>query len=132
LNSDNQGSPHQVCAALLSCFVFDEKSEVTENRLPDELQQPLKHLQDKARRVATVAQESKLQVDIDEYVDKFKIGLMEVTCRWCKGEKFADIIKGQDLFEGSVIRCIRRLEELVVQMSNVCKVREQETHSSTK
>lgn len=60
---------------------------------------------------------------MDEYVDKFKIGLMDVTLRWCRGEKFADIIKGQDLFEGSVIRCIRRLEELVVQMSNVCKVR---------
>lgn len=62
------------------------------------------------------------QVDVDEYVDKFKFGLMEVVLKWCKGDKFADIIKNQDLFEGSVIRCIRRLEELVVQMAGVCKV----------
>eukprot|EP00281_Chroomonas_sp_CCMP1168_P026083 CAMPEP_0206231902 /NCGR_PEP_ID=MMETSP0047_2-20121206/11100_1 /ASSEMBLY_ACC=CAM_ASM_000192 /TAXON_ID=195065 /ORGANISM="Chroomonas mesostigmatica_cf, Strain CCMP1168" /LENGTH=665 /DNA_ID=CAMNT_0053655543 /DNA_START=40 /DNA_END=2037 /DNA_ORIENTATION=- len=117
----NDLSP-EMCAALLSCFVFDEKNETGVQMLSDEVKKPLQTLREKARRVATVAQESKLTIDVEEYVAKFKEGLMDVVVNWCRGHKFADIIKNQDLFEGSVIRVIRRLEELVVQLAGVAKV----------
>ena len=45
---------YQVCAALLSCFVFDEKSDEDAGRLPEELKRPIEILKAKARRVATV------------------------------------------------------------------------------
>jgi hypothetical protein len=41
---------------------------------------------------------------------------MEVVLQWCKGAKFSEICKLTDVFEGSIIRCFRRLQELLRQM----------------
>ncbi|KAJ1469729.1 Skiv2l2 protein [Baffinella frigidus] len=124
--------PADVCAAVLSCFVFDEKAaDDAAPPPPEELMRPLEPPPDKARRVATVQAESKLEVDVTEFVAKFKTGLMALTLRWCRGAKFSELVaakdgtkeKGKtDLYEGSIIRCIRRLEELVSELSSVCKV----------
>jgi ATP-dependent RNA helicase DOB1 len=50
-------------------------------------------LQEIARRIAKVAKESKMPVDEDEYVQSFKVELMDVVLQWCRGAKFADICK---------------------------------------
>jgi ATP-dependent RNA helicase DOB1 len=42
--------------------------------------------------------------------------MMEVVLQWCKGAKFSEICKLTDVFEGSIIRCFRRLQELLRQM----------------
>jgi len=106
--------------ALLSCFVFDEKSEETP-RLKEELEGPLRTLQEAARRIAKVSQESKLNVDEEEYVKKFRPELMDVVFAWCQGAKFSQICKMTDVFEGSLIRVFRRLEELLRQMCSAAK-----------
>jgi ATP-dependent RNA helicase DOB1 len=54
---------------------------------------PLRILQETARRIAQVSTECKLTLVPDEYVQKFKVELMEVVYRWCKGASFADILK---------------------------------------
>ncbi|BFZ54563.1 ATP-dependent RNA helicase mtr4 [Savitreella phatthalungensis] len=110
----NDLSPEQ-CAALLSCFVFGEKSEETP-KLKDELAAPLRVMQETARRIAKVSQESKLPVVEDEYVDSFKPALMDVVYAWAQGKSFAHICKMTDVYEGSLIRAFRRLEELLRQM----------------
>ena len=58
---------HQQIAAVLSCFVFDEKSDKNEGGLREELAGPLRQIQDVARRVATVEQECRLPADVEEY-----------------------------------------------------------------
>ncbi len=42
---------------------------------------------------------------------------MEVILAWCTGATFADILKMCDLYEGSIIRMMRRLEELLKELS---------------
>lgn len=129
----NDLTPEQ-CAALLSCFVFDEKSEQA-SKLKDELAGPLRVMQETARRIAKVAIESKLPLVEDEYVASFKPELMDAVFSWCKGAKFSEICKVRssdplvswpqadsraqmtDVFEGSLIRVFRRLQELLRQMS---------------
>ncbi|KAG2185026.1 hypothetical protein INT43_000939 [Umbelopsis isabellina] len=106
--------------ALLSCFVFDEKSEETP-RLKEELEGPLRTMQEVARRIAKVSQESKLNVVEDDYVKKFRPELMDVVFAWCQGAKFSQICKMTDVFEGSLIRVFRRLEELLRQMCSAAK-----------
>jgi len=103
------------CAALLSCFVFQEKSEQP-LKLTEDLAAPLRKLQEIARRIAKVAQESKLPVVEDEYVSSFKVELMDCVLRWCRGAAFAEIIKMTDQYEGNLIRVFRRLGELLRQM----------------
>ncbi|CAD6588567.1 MAG: ATP-dependent RNA helicase mtr4 [Tremellales sp. Tagirdzhanova-0007] len=110
----NPLSPEQ-CAALLSCFVFQEKSEA-KVRLKEELASPLRILQETARRIAKVSTESGIALIEDEYVQTFRVEMMDAVLQWCKGAKFAEICKLTDVFEGSIIRCFRRLQELLRQM----------------
>ncbi|KAK8791086.1 hypothetical protein WA158_005717 [Blastocystis sp. Blastoise] len=106
--------------ALLSSIVFQEKSEDT-GRVRMELQQPYEKLLETARRIATVFNECKIQIDVEEYVGRFKPGIMDVTYEWVNGAKFADICNMTTIFEGTIIRCIRRLEELVEQVEQGLK-----------
>ncbi|KAL1408467.1 ATP-dependent RNA helicase mtr4 [Vanrija albida] len=110
----NPLTPDQ-CAALLSCFVFQEKSEA-KVKIKEDLAAPLRVMQETARRIAKVSNESKIALVEDEYVQSFKVEMMEAVLQWCKGAKFSDICKLTDVFEGSIIRCFRRLQELLRQM----------------
>ena len=79
-------------------------------------------MQEMARRIAKVMKESKLTVDEDEYVKSFKVELMDAVLQWCRGAAFSEICKLTDVFEGSVIRVFRRLQELIRQMTQAAKV----------
>lgn len=84
----NELSP-QVCAAVLSCFIFDEKVETSE--LKEELAKPYREIQAQARIVAKVSQESKLNVNEEEYVQSLKWQLMETVLTWAQGRPFSEI-----------------------------------------
>ncbi|EOD44282.1 putative atp-dependent rna helicase dob1 protein [Neofusicoccum parvum UCRNP2] len=116
----NELTPEQ-CAAALSCFIFEEKSNETPT-LREELAKPFRDIQAQARVIAKVSQESKLAINEDEYVDGFKYQLMEVVFAWSKGATFAEICKMTDVYEGSLIRLFRRLEELLRQIAQGAKV----------
>ncbi|KIJ27866.1 hypothetical protein M422DRAFT_61991 [Sphaerobolus stellatus SS14] len=109
------------CAALLSCFVFTEKNEKTVH-LREELAGPLRTMQEVARRIAKVANESKLLVDEDDYVSSFNVELMDTVLQWCRGASFFEIIKLTEQFEGNLVRVFRRLQELIRQISKAATV----------
>ena len=98
-------------------------------------------MQEFARRIAKVSKESKLPIVEDDYVQSFKVELMDAVVQWCRGASFAEICKVRpilltsiaiavdmtplqltDQFEGSLIRDFRRLQELIRQMSQAAKV----------
>ncbi|KAL0958925.1 hypothetical protein HGRIS_014241 [Hohenbuehelia grisea] len=142
----NQLSPEQ-CAALLSCFVFSEKSEQV-TKLKEELAAPLRVMQEFARRIAKVSIESKVELVEEDYVQSFKVELMDCVVQWCRGASFSEICKVRpiaslaslqwanysnaiparhkqqltDQFEGSLIRVFRRLGELIREMAQAAKV----------
>lgn len=89
--------------------------------MKEELAGPLRMLQEAARKVAKVAIENKIDLNEEDYVAKFRPELMEVVHAWCKGAKFAKICKMTGIYEGSIIRCMRRLEELLRQMAQAAK-----------
>ncbi|XP_023235341.1 superkiller viralicidic activity 2-like 2 [Centruroides sculpturatus] len=115
----NDLNVHQA-TALLSCFVFQEKSNEMP-KLTDELSGPLRQMQEMARRIAHVCKEAKLVLDESDYVESFRPHLMDVIYAWSKGANFGQICKMTDVFEGSIIRCMRRLEELLRQMCQASK-----------
>ncbi|KAG6450512.1 hypothetical protein O3G_MSEX006615 [Manduca sexta] len=107
-------------AALVSCFVCDENSTQA-SASGDELRGVLRQLQEYARRIAKVSIDAKMDLDEDEYVNKFKCTLMDVVLAWAKGASFLQICKMTDVFEGSIIRCMRRLEEVLRQLCQAAK-----------
>ena len=46
---------------------------------------------------------------------------MEAVFAWCKGAKFIEVQKMTNSFEGTTIRTLRRLEELVRQIASAAK-----------
>ena len=91
-------------------------------KLRDELASAFARLRDTARRVSRTEQECRLISDADAYVDSFKCELMELVFSWAKGARFADLLQAHaregHMFEGTVVRAIRRLEELLRQLSD--------------
>ncbi|CAN8104194.1 unnamed protein product [Discula destructiva] len=110
----------EICAAVLSVFIFDERVETTE--LKEILAKPYREVQAQARVIAKVSQESKLEVNEDEYVQSLKWQLMETVYVWAQGRPFVEICKMTNAYEGSLIRLFRRLEELLRQMAQAVKV----------
>uniref|UniRef100_A0A671T8Z4 RNA helicase n=1 Tax=Sinocyclocheilus anshuiensis TaxID=1608454 RepID=A0A671T8Z4_9TELE len=106
--------------ALLSCFVFQENANEMP-KLTEQLAGPLRQMQECAKRIAKVSAEAKLEVDEDTYLNQFRPHLMDVVYTWANGSSFSQICKMTDVFEGSIIRCMRRLEELLRQMCQAAK-----------
>lgn len=130
--------------SLLSCFVFEERAEEVPKMRPD-MVEPLRILKETARRIGKVSLECKITLDEQEYVDSFRTEMVDIVYSWCEGAKFSEvwnvvnvsrgrsdddvppfflshkIIKMTDIFEGSIIRAMRRLEELIRQMVMAAK-----------
>ncbi|KAK4414903.1 DExH-box ATP-dependent RNA helicase DExH10 [Sesamum alatum] len=106
---------HQV-AALASCFIPGDRSN-EQIHLRAELGKPLQQLQDSARRIAEIQRECKLEINVDEYVEaSVRPYLMDVIYCWSRGASFAEVIEMTDIFEGSIIRLARRLDEFLNQL----------------
>jgi len=128
--------------ALLSCFVWSERlgskgrkggrgaaagAAPSEPQLPEELLVLFRALRAVAKRVGTMSQESKLDIDVKVYVDSFRHEMMEAAAAWAGGKRFRDVMKLCNTFEGSLVRGFRRLEEVLRQLVAAAqKVGEQE------
>eukprot|EP00198_Chlamydomonas_reinhardtii_P006185 XP_001695521.1 predicted protein [Chlamydomonas reinhardtii] len=117
LNGTFSGLDSHALVALASCLIPVEKSTET-IKLTTQLAEPLAQLQAAARHIAEVSRECKLDLDPDEYVDGFKPALMDVIYAWSKGASFAQVCEMTDIFEGSLVRATRRLDELMGQLAN--------------
>ncbi|KAI8990857.1 rRNA-processing arch domain-containing protein [Mycotypha africana] len=106
--------------ALLSCFVFDERVEA-KTKLGEQLQKPLNQMREMAKRIVKVSNDCKMNLSEEEYLLRFKPELMDVVYAWCQGAKFSQICKMTEVYEGSLIRIFRRLEELLRQMCAAAK-----------
>lgn len=118
--------------ALLSCFVFQEKSGSGKDddggdgkgmRMKEELAGPWRIIQEAARRIYSVSQESGLTGDYTEaeYLQQLRPELMDVVYAWSRGAPFAKICKMTEVFEGSIIRALRRLDELLRQLAQAAR-----------
>ena len=65
-----------------------------------------------------VAVECKMTMEVDAYVESFRPELMDAVSAWVRGAKFGELVRGSDFFEGSLVRAIRRLEELMRQVGS--------------
>lgn len=101
--------------ALLSCFVWQEKIKNLP-KLREDLSSLYSQLREVARRVGKVQVECKMSIDVEDYVASFRPDIMEVAYAWCKGAKFVEVMQIVQVFEGSLIRAMKRLEEVLQQL----------------
>ena len=91
-------TPNSVPVSLSLKFVL--KLNQIPNVTFKELSGPLRTMQEMARKIAQNSRDAKIEVDVEDYVAKFKPFMMDVVFEWCKGATFSEVLKMTDLFEG--------------------------------
>ncbi|ELA41234.1 uncharacterized protein VICG_01723 [Vittaforma corneae ATCC 50505] len=106
--------------ALLSCCVCEES---TENLvLSEENDAVYTLLVNAAERIVKIMNECGIDVREAEYIGRFSHALMDIVKMWMTGRTFVEICESTNIFEGSIIRVFKRLEELLRQLSNAAAV----------
>ncbi|XP_048344709.1 helicase SKI2W [Sphaerodactylus townsendi] len=107
--------------ALLSCTVCQVRTQV-EPQLPSVLQKGIEHIRSVAEEIALLQRKCGLQESVEDFVEQYKFGLVEVVYEWARGMPFAEIARLTDVQEGIVVRCIQRLDETCREMRNAARV----------
>ncbi|KAF7784214.1 hypothetical protein Agabi119p4_379 [Agaricus bisporus var. burnettii] len=110
--------PEEV-VALLSCFVFQEKTEV-EPSIPPRLQEGRDAILAISDSVSRVQDRNK--VASGEFRSELKFGLTEVVYEWAQGMPFEQITALTDVPEGTIVRCITRLDETCREVRDAARV----------
>ncbi|TFK77500.1 antiviral helicase [Pluteus cervinus] len=110
--------PEEV-VALLSCFVFQEKTEI-EPAMPPKLLEGREAIIAISERVGRVQDRHK--VPAEDFRSTLKFGLLEVVYEWAKGMPFEQITALTDVPEGTIVRVITRLDETCREVRDAARV----------
>jgi ATP-dependent RNA helicase DOB1 len=105
-----------LCSMFIPCEKSKENEDIHDRSVRDALSEPVAQLKTTARLVGEAQKQCKIPIDVDEYEESFKVTLVEVTYAWSKGGNFDDVHKKTDLFEGTITRAMRRLDELMMEL----------------
>jgi antiviral helicase SKI2 len=127
--------PEEV-VALLSCFVFQEKTDVEPAMSPklEEGRDAIVAINDRVGRI-----QDKHRVAAEEFQSNLKFGLVEVVYEWAKGmasvhhsvrllgiltfqQPFEQITSLTDVAEGTIVRVITRLDETCREVRDAARV----------
>jgi ATP-dependent RNA helicase DOB1 len=119
----NQINAKSIAALCSSLVLSEEKAEATSNSLNDpEIEAAYQLLKEAAEKVASAKQSIQPQFEYDAYMASLKTDLMVVTYKWCEGCSFNEICKHTEIYEGVIIKCFKRIAELLDQLIEASKI----------
>lgn len=109
--------------ALLSCFVFHEKTDVEPTMSP-KLQRGKAEIIKLAKMVSKVQEKYQVLVATDdlEFETRPRFGLVEVVYEWARGMSFNSITDLTDVLEGTIVRVITRLDETCREVKSAARI----------
>lgn len=120
-NGDFADMPVGDFVPLLSCLIFEEWG--SDNFvLSEENKVCYKLLTSSVEKVCGVLKSCSVDVDPAVYLKRFSYELMDVVRMWVCGHTFISICEKTSVFEGSIIRAFKRLEELLRQLGSAARV----------
>jgi antiviral helicase SKI2 len=119
----NELEPPEIVAAL-SALLFQEKTDDDiGSDLPERLISSCERMKAIAIDLGQRQKDFGLPVDPLEYCAlSLKMGLVHVVYEWACGVPFSSICELTDVQEGSIVRCITRLDELCREVRNCARV----------
>lgn len=111
-------------AALLSAFVFQDKTDVKPNLTPA-LEAGIDKvitISEKVNRLQTDHQVILASEESNDFVSKPRFGMVEVVHEWAKGMSFNRITDLTDAMEGTIVRVITRLDETCREVKNAARI----------
>lgn len=107
--------------ALLSALVF-QQARCSAPTLTKRLEDNVAIIVDMARTIAQTQQQCGMDTPPDIYIRNLHSGLIEVVYEWARGMPFQQITGLTDVPEGSIVRCIVRLDETCRDVRNAARV----------
>ncbi|KAG7380314.1 Helicase SKI2W [Phytophthora pseudosyringae] len=108
--------------AVLSALIFQEKSQ-SESTLTPTLESTREVVKNIAESLGLIQLEQHLEIDPAVYCKgALNFGLMEVVYEWARGMPFKQLCELTDVQEGSIVRCITRLDEVCREVRNAARV----------
>ncbi|KAK4547703.1 hypothetical protein LTR36_000661 [Oleoguttula mirabilis] len=110
--------------ALLSSFVFQEKTDSTPNMTPalERGQETIVKISEKVNHYQTLHQVILSSDDSNDFVSRPRFGLVEVVYEWARGMPFSRITDLTDVLEGTIVRVITRLDETCREVKNAARI----------
>ena len=110
--------------ALLSCFVFQEKTDSTPNLTPalERGIEAIIKISEKVNHFQIVHQVILSSDDSNDFVSRPRFGLVEVVYEWARGMPFSRITDLTDVLEGTIVRVITRLDETCREVKNAARI----------
>jgi antiviral helicase SKI2 len=110
--------------ALLSCFVFQEKTDSTPNITPalERGIETIIKISEKVNHYQILHQVILSSDDSNDFVSRPRFGLVEVVYEWARGMPFSRITDLTDVLEGTIVRVITRLDETCREVKNAARI----------
>uniref|UniRef100_A0A9J8C6S9 SKI2 subunit of superkiller complex n=1 Tax=Cyprinus carpio carpio TaxID=630221 RepID=A0A9J8C6S9_CYPCA len=108
-------------AALLSCLVFTQNTQI-DPHITSTLQEGINQVLNVAQRIGELQRDCGIAQTAEDFVAQFKFGLTEVVYCWARGMPFAEIAQLTDVQEGTIIRCIQRLDEVLKEVRQAARI----------
>ena len=119
----NELEPAEIVAALSALLFQEKKDEDLDSELPERLVSSCERMKAIAIELGQQQKDFGLPVDPLEYcATSLKMGLVHVVYEWACGVPFSSICELTDVQEGSIVRCITRLDELCREVRNCARV----------
>lgn len=116
-------SPQEI-VALLSAFVFDERTD-TVPALTPKLEEGIARIIKISEKVNHFQIEHQVILssdDANDFVSRPRFGLVEVVYEWARGMTFNRITELTDVLEGTIVRVISRLDETCREVRNAARI----------
>ncbi|GAB1739220.1 hypothetical protein NU219Hw_g3969t1 [Hortaea werneckii] len=110
--------------ALLSSFVFQERTDAAPNMTPalERGQETIVKISEKVNHYQTLHQVILSSDDSNDFVSRPRFGLVEVVYEWARGMPFSRITDLTDVLEGTIVRVITRLDETCREVKNAARI----------
>lgn len=110
----------RICS-LLSCVVTEDKAD--DNMvLSEQSKEVFSIFSSTFKKVSETFRKVVVGFDERKYRERFSESLMDVVFLWTEGRSFREICSSTTVFEGSIIRVFRRLEEVLKEMVRAARV----------
>lgn len=110
--------------ALLSAFVFQEKTDVEPTLTPslEKGKETIIMISERVNAFQTKHQVILSSDDSNDFVSRPRFGLVEVVYEWARGMSFNRITDLTDVLEGTIVRVITRLDETCREVKNAARI----------
>ncbi|XP_026112146.1 helicase SKI2W-like isoform X3 [Carassius auratus] len=108
-------------AALLSCLIFTQNTQI-DPHVTSTLQEGINQVLSVAQRIGELQRDYGIAQTAEDFVAQFKFGLTEVVYCWARGMPFAEIAQLTDVQEGTIVRCIQRLDEVLKEVRHAARI----------